>query len=305
MSTPTLAQARRHYNRQRRIAAAAAAAVRRLLIRRRPLVEVAATVTAYQAASATASAQMVAAFAGDSRPLTLPMTFAGVSSHGFPIAEPIVAAIDARIPAPAEPIPAPWWNPADVDRLLAGIERLVASEVQDAGRSASQTEFVARPDWQNYVRLLTPPSCARCAILAGRIYRDLDAFQRHPLCDCVMVPVQDWESAHDAGLVASAQEAFEQGQISGLSKADEQAIRDGADISQVVNAAQGMVTADMFGRRVKATTSSTTKRSAWRKANPTRLVRLRPEAIYQIVDAEHGGDHAQAVRLLRLYGYIR
>lgn len=248
---------------------------------------------------------MVAAFAGEPQPLTLPLTFAGVSSHGFPISEPIIAAIDARVPAPAEPIPAPWWKPADVDRFLADIERLVASEVQDAGRSASQAEFVARPDWQNYVRLLSPPSCARCAILAGRIYRDLDAFQRHPLCDCVMVPVQGWESAHDAGLVSSAQDAFEQGQIRGLSKADEQAIRDGADISQVVNAAQGIATADVFARRAKVTTSGTTKRAAWRRANPTRLVRLRPEAIYQIVDAEYGGDHEQAVRLLRLYGYIR
>lgn len=228
----------------------------------------------------------------------------GISSHGFPIAEPIVATIDRHIAAPVAPLPDVWWRPEDVATFLADIEQLVASEVADAGRTASQTEFVARPDWQNYVRMLNPPSCPRCAILAGRIYRDLDAFQRHPGCDCVMVPVRDWESAHDAGLVVSARDAFEQGQIRGLSKADEQAIRDGADISQVVNAAQGTATADVFGRRAKTTTSSTTKRAAWRRANPTRLVRLRPEAIYQIVDAEYGGDHEQAVRLLRIYGYI-
>jgi len=313
VSTPTLAQARSHYDRQRGIAAAAAAAIRRLFGQRRPLIEVAATVSAYQLASATAASQAVAAFAGSQQPLTVPMSFAGVSSRGFPILEPIVAAIDAQVPAPAEAVPAPWWSPADVDTFLAEIQRLVASEVQDAGRSASQTEFVARPDWQNYVRMLTPPSCARCAILAGRIYRDLDAFQRHPLCDCVMIPVQDWQAAHDAGYVSSFKAAFEAGNVRGLSKADARAIRDGATPHEVVNATRGLnapgitaaLTTEVFGRRVKATTEGTTKRAAWRKANPTRLVRLRPEAIYQIVDREYGGDHEQAIRLLKLYGYIR
>lgn len=298
MSTPTLAQARSHYNRQRRIAALAVAAVRRLFNRGRPLPEVVATVTAYQLASATASSQAVAQMAGSSEPLTNAAAFAGVSSAGFPISEPIIATIDQFAPAPAEALPANWW--ADAREFMASVERLIASEVQDAGRAASQAEIVGRPDWQNYVRMLNPPSCARCAILAGRIYRDLEAFQRHPLCDCVMVPVQDWESAHDAGLVTSPEDAFKAGQIRGLSEADARAIADGADIGQVVNAHRGMYTADLFGRRAKATTMGTTKRSAWRKANPTRLVRLRPEAIYRFAT-----DSEDAVRLLRLYGYIR
>lgn len=295
----TLPQARRHYATQRRITAAAVLAVRRLFKRRASLPQIVATVSAYQFASATASANTVAQMAGSSTPLTVPNVFAGVSAAGFPLSEPIVAVIDARIPAPVAPLPDTWWMPEDLPDFLADVERLVAAEVADAGRSASQTEFVARPDWQNYVRLLNPPSCPRCAILAGRIYRDLEAFQRHPGCDCVMVPVQDWESAHDAGLVSSPREAFDKGLIRGLSKADAQAIRDGADIAQVVNAASGMATADVFGRRVKATTSSTTKRSAWRKANPTRLVRLRPESIYRFAT-----DRDDAIRLLRLYGYL-
>jgi hypothetical protein len=33
-----------------------------------------------------------------------------------------------------------------------------------------------------YIRLLTPPSCARCVILAGRFYRWSDGFKRHPNC---------------------------------------------------------------------------------------------------------------------------
>ncbi len=190
----------------------------------------------------------------------------------------------------------------------AAVEQLIQSEVQDAGRTASQVEFVTRPDWTNYVRMLNPPSCPRCAGLAGRIYRDLDAFARHPGCDCVMVPVDSWQEAHDAGYVSSFADAFEKGQVRGLSEADAEAIADGADPIEIVNATRGTsqpgitnaLTVDLFGHRVKATTYATTKRAAWRKKNPTRLVRLRPESIYAVAT-----DRADAIRLLRLYGWIK
>lgn len=320
MATPSLQQARSHYERQRRITAAAVVAVRRLFKRRAPLLEIVSTVSVYQYASATASTNTIAGFADSPSALTIPRAFAGVSSYGFPISEPIIATIDQFVPAPVEPLPDTWWT--DATAFMGAIEQLIASEVQDAGRTASQVEFVGRPDWQNYVRMLNPPSCARCAILAGRIYRDLDHFDRHPLCDCVMIPVQNWEAAHDMGLVSSAEDLFNKGQLGthrtlpdgskrfepGLSKDDMQAVRDGADMVEVVNARRGTsapgitnaLTTDLFGHRVKATTYGTTKRSAWRKANPSRLVRLRPESIYQ-----HAKDREDAIRLLRLYGYIK
>jgi hypothetical protein len=306
VSTPTLQQARSHYERQRRIAAAALVAVRKLFKRRASLLEVASTVASYQLASAMASVNTVAAYAGDTSPLTVPAAFAGVSSKGFPISEPIIATIDQYVPAPVEPLPDNWWE--DATAFMAQVEQLIVSEVQDAGRTASQVEFVSRPDWTNYVRMLNPPSCPRCAILAGRIYRDLDHFDRHPGCDCVMIPVQNWEQAHDAGFVSSFADEFEAGNVRGLSKADAQAIRDGADPIEIVNATRGTsapgitnaIRTDAFGRRVKATTYGTTKRAAWRKANPTRLVRLRPESIY-----EFAKDRDDAIRLLTLYGYIR
>ena len=305
MSTPTLAQARSHYNRQRQIVAAGVLAVRSLFRRRRPLVEVVNTVAAYQYASATASAAQVARWAGADGQLTIPEVFAGVSSYGFPISEPIVATIDQYVPAPVEPLPDAWWD--DAADFMASVERLIASEIADAGRTASQTEIVSRPAWQNYVRMLNPPSCARCAILAGRIYRDLEAFQRHPGCDCVMIPVQNWEKAHDEGYASSFRDAFDKGQVRGLSKADAQAIRDGADPARIVNARRGTgvpgvtsaYTTELFGHRVKATRDAATKRSAWRKANPTLLVRLRPESIYAYADSRE-----DAIRLLRLYGWI-
>ncbi|WP_332644072.1 VG15 protein [Aeromicrobium sp.] len=318
MATPTRQQARNHYARQSAIVTAAVLAVRRLFERNRPLPEIVATASAYQYASAAASMQAIASMSTSNPvPLGVPDAYLGVSSYGFPLAEPIIATIDAIVPAPAEALPANWWD--DANEFMANIEQLIASEIADAGRTASQVEFVSRPDWQNYVRMLNPPSCARCAILAGRIYRDLEAFDRHPGCDCVMIPVENWQEAHDAGYVSSAQDAFDKGLIRtrvskdsdeyrpGFSKADEQAIRDGADITTIVNATRGTsqpgitnaLRTEVFGRKVKATTYGTTKRAAWRKANPTRLVRLRPESIY-----EHARDRDDAIRLLKLYGYI-
>ena len=322
MSTPTLPQARSHYLRQRSLAALAVAAVRRLFARNRPLSEVVATVSAYQLASATASTQTVAGWADAQSALTAASAFAGVSSMGFPISEPIVATIDRFVPAPLEPLPANWWD--DASEFMASVEQLIASEVADAGRTASQVEIAVRPDWQNYVRMLTPPSCARCAILAGRIYRDLDAFDRHPLCDCVMVPVQNWQAAHDAGLVSSFDDLFKKGKLGGnrtlpdgskkwepgLSVADSRAIKDGADPIEVVNATRGTsqpgitnaLRVDIFGHKgVKATTYGTTKRAQWRKRNPNRPIRLRPEAIYALAKE----DRAEILRLLRLYGYLK
>jgi hypothetical protein len=298
VATPTARQARSHHAQQAALAAAAVRAIRVLFRRNRPIIEVAATVARFQGEAARTSALAVAEMAGDRAPKTATGAFTGVSSKGFPITEPIIATIDSIVPAPVEPLPDNWWD--DVAAFMPQIEQLIEAEVRDAGRTASQVEFVSRPDWTNYVRMLNPPSCPRCTILAGRIYRDLEEFARHPGCDCVMVPVEDWESAHDAGFVSSPQEAFDKGHVRGLSKADEQAIQDGADITTVVNASRGMVKVTAFGRRVKATTYGTTKRAAWRKANPTRLVRLRPESIY-----EFAKDRDDAIRLLTLYGYIR
>lgn len=317
MSTPTLQQARSHYEAQRRIVALAILAIRRLFAQNRPLTEVVATASAYQLAAATASAQTVAAWSGAPQPLTVPSAFAGVSSYGFALSEPIIATIDRFVEAPVEPLPANWWSDAQV--FMASIEQLIASEVQDAGRTASQVEMTGH-GWTEYVRLLNPPSCARCAVLAGRVYRYSQGFDRHPLCDCVMVPVENEDAAKAEGLIADPMVAFEKGLLrtrvskdsdeyrSAFSKADEQAIRDGADITEIVNATRGTsqpgitnaLTTEMFGRSVKATTYGTTKRAAWRKANPTRLVRLRPETIYQIAE-----NREDAIRLLRLYGYIR
>ena len=302
MATPTRAQARSHQTRQRTIVAAAVLAIRQLFAQRAPLPTIVNTLGAYQFASATAATRSIAAMAGPGRtPVTVSSAFNGVSSAGFAVSEPVVATIDRIVPAPVEPLPQAWWDDASV--FMEAVEQLVAVEVADAGRTASQVEFVARPEWTDYVRALTPPSCRRCVLLAGRIYRDLEAFERHPGgCDCVMIPVEDWESAHDEGYVLTPREAFDSGAIRDLTKAETQAITDGADVEAVIRSgnASGLRSPVVFGRRVKATSESTTERGRWRQLNPSRLVRLRPESIYAFAQ-----DRDDAARLLRLYGYLR
>lgn len=109
-------------------------------------------------------------------------------------------------------------------------DRLVASLVQDAGRTAESVATTVRPR-VGFVRYLSPPSCARCAVLAGRVYRYSSGFLRHPGCDCVMIPT----SLANPAFFHDPVELLREGQVTGLSKADQTAIRDGADFGQIVN----------------------------------------------------------------------
>lgn len=306
MAAPDAAQQARSYHaEQALLAAAASRSVGGLLRAGVPWPRVLARFARFQLRAASLAVDTMASWAGREQANVDPRPFAGVTSAGFAISEPLIATIDYRVPAPLEEIPAPWWAPVDAEKFIRDVEQLIAAEVQDAARSAAGAEMFTEPTWQNYVRVLVPPSCKRCVVLAGKIYRDLDGFERHPGCDCVHYPVQDWEEAHEAGLVSSPAEAYEKGLIRDLTVAERKAIEDGADITTVINSASGIHTADLLGRRVKATRYGTTRRSAWRRQNPSRLVRLRPETIYRIVDEQYGGDREQARRLLQLYGYLK
>ena len=302
-TTPTQRQARRYHAAQAATAGSAATRIGRLVASGAPWSEILTAFATGQLRSARLAVATVASWAEIDQARTIPERFAGTTAAGLPLAEPLVATIDARVPAPVEAVPEPWWD--DATSFLRQVEQLVAAEILDAGRAAAQVEMVAEPAWTNYVRVLVPPSCKRCVVLAGRIYRDLDGFERHPGDDCIHVPVADWEQAHDAGLVFSPTEAFEKGYIRDLTEGERKAIEDGADITAVINSSSGIHTAELFGRRVKATRTGTTKRAQWRRQNPSRLVRLRPEAIYRIVDEEYGGDRHEARRLLRAYGYLK
>lgn len=166
----------------------------------------------------------------------------------------------------------------DKAETTAAFDRLVASLIVDAGRTATSVATAARPQVTGYVRQLNTPSCGRCAVLAGRVYRYSQGFQRHPLCDCVMVPTTE---ALGADLVTDPMQAFNRGEIRGLSGDDTEAINLGADISQVVNV-----------RRKQA--GLTISNSVIERAG-----RMTPAGIFRVAS-----DRAEAIALLQRLGYL-
>jgi hypothetical protein len=179
------------------------------------------------------------------------------------------------------------------------LEMIVQTVIADAGRQAAGVDVAARPQ-VGYVRMLNPPSCSRCVILAGRYFRWNAGFRRHPRCDCVHVAssVGSTAAALREGMVDDPYKAFgdmsEAEQDRAFGRANAQAIRDGADASQVVNARRGMTANGNF------TLEGTTRRgNASLGLNP-RQRRMTPELIY----AQTGGDREAALRLLVTHGYI-
>ncbi|WP_411815758.1 ADP-ribosyltransferase [Gordonia sp. SND2] len=195
----------------------------------------------------------------------------------------------------------------------------------DTSRAAMSLETVTRPR-VGYTRKLVGSSCARCVVLAGRTYRAADAFDRHPHCDCEHVPAETRfldlatvdARVHFDGLSRAQQDRL-------FTKAGAQAIRDGADINQVVNARRGAGLSFASGRITKAeaeairnsrggrararsvTTEGTTRRGIAGSRlgrgpggkHPAKQ-RLMPDAIYQAAD----GDRDLALELLHDHGYL-
>ncbi|WP_050670510.1 hypothetical protein [Luteipulveratus halotolerans] len=231
----------------------------------------------------------------------------------------------------------------DYGRSKQGVdfERIVATQLQDTARTGASLASTSRPGITGYTRQLVLPSCSRCIILAGAFYRFNKGFERHPLCDCIHIPAVE-DTAFD--LTTNPSLAFESmtgaEQDKSFTKAGAQAIRDGADLAQVVNARAGMSTAqvvdrgrgdrwtargraarvDVYGRDLFITTEGTTRRGeAYRSMRDNRAnraaddirrkgerysrskaPRLMPESIYEIAESRE-----DAIRLLKLYGYVR
>lgn len=118
----------------------------------------------------------------------------------------------------------------------AELEMLTRTQVADAFRAADSIAAVSRRV-THYVRVLTPPSCSRCVILAGSDRAWKTAFRRHPGCDCISLPTTRTKGLDQR---TDPQEYFDSlsraEQDRYFTKAGAEAIRAGADIGQVVNA---------------------------------------------------------------------
>lgn len=220
--------------------------------------------------------------------------FSGTASDGRPL--------ESLLQNPVFATKAAILKGADMPRALAtgqaSLEMLLRTQVADAGRVAAGVAITARTK-TGYTRLLVGESCPRCVILAGRFYRYSTGFLRHPQDDCIMVPSESEESAQAEDLISDPQAHFnalsESEQDKTFGRAGAQAIRDGADMNQVVNARSGMYTA---GGTLLTRTGTTRRALAGARLGKGKK-RLMPEAIYQLAS-----DRDEAIRLLMQHGYL-
>lgn len=215
-----------------------------------------------------------------------PSAFAGIASDGRPLDSLLLNPVIAVKTAIAKGMRARRAMATG----RAALELTIRTQVADAGRVADGVAVAVRPR-TGYVRMVVGASCARCVILAGRFYRYSNGFARHPQCDCVHIPA-DEDTAGD--FTTDPRKAFDEGLVHGLSKADEQAVLDGADLAQVVNARQGMYVA---GARKLTRTGTSRRGLAGRRLGGA--ARLMPEQIYRESDSRD-----EAVRLLKQHGFI-
>lgn len=268
-----------------------------------------------------------------------PGLLAGIASDG--------RTLDGLLRTPAGAAITALNRGAAAERAMAvgqgALDMVVSTQVADAGRIADSIAITARPR-VGYVRMLTPPSCSRCAVLAGRWYAFDAGFDRHPRCNCISIPAAE----NHAGDLRTDPKAYfrslstaEQDRI--FTKDGAEAIRSGADIGQVVNARRGMSTAardefgnrrlapaTVFGQEVFTTLEGTTTRGVAGKRLIAEGARLSGESAETVRRRSRTGtvdrtvtrqrvqvprlmpesivqlaeSRADAVRLLRRFGYI-
>lgn len=266
----------------------------------------------------------------------VPESLAGVASDGRPLDSLLYGSVTTTKDAVA----AGASTQQALDQGARWLDMAVWTQVNDAARVATGMSITSRPGVGGYVRMLNPPSCSRCAVQAGKWFRYNAGFQRHPRCDCIHVPANE-DVAGDMTTDPNAyfRSLSEAEQDRRFSKAGAQAIRDGADMGQVVNARRGargltpagarltdaeaqalrggratrgqLQTTELYRRQVYTTTEATTVRGLYGSAagaaakqrgqryRVSRQPRLMPESIYEVAQ-----DRQDAIRLLRRYGYM-
>jgi len=244
--------------------------------------------------------------------------FVGVAGDGLPVASMAYGAV-----IHAKQGVATGLEPA-VALAKAGqfLNLAAGTMLSDTGRAAEKVSGGAHRV-RLWTRMLNPPSCGRCVVLAGKTTSHQTPFLRHPGCDCRNVPSTENtgdDVRTDPHAYLSELSSAEQDRVLG-SAANGQAFRDGADMNQLINAyrKKGAVRAGQVnGQGVKYTREGTTRRGhAYWSMSEAQYVkeqgvfrdgskyyrvkspRLMPETIYQIAK-----DQDDAKRLLKLYGWV-
>ncbi len=208
-------------------------------------------------------------------------------------------------------------QPLAASRL--SLDEIVTTQIHDTARAAEDAAMAANFAVSGYTRFVEPGACSRCIVLAGRFYKWNAGFDRHPRCRCShKLQAADTEPQDPKELFDKMSTA-EQDRVFG--KAGAEVVRQGADLTQVVNARRGMTTATVGGRKIQTTTEGTTKRgyatyirraideergtvTKFRKG-PTRYRRVdRPRLMPEEIIRQSKGNRVEARRLLISNGYI-
>jgi hypothetical protein len=191
-----------------------------------------ATVASAQLASASAALDYVPAVLDETRQVApaiatvSPQRFSGTASDGRSLGTLLYTAVTTAKSA--------IGNGLEVDEALAQggrwLDMSVLSAVSDAGRAATAAEMTVRPKLGGWVRMLNPPSCSRCAVLAGKWYRWNTGFQRHRRCDCIHIPSsEDRAGDFTTDPYAYFHSLSPADQVKFFGKNDAQALHDGGD----------------------------------------------------------------------------
>lgn len=224
-----------------------------------------------------------------------PRTLAGYGSQGVPLEDALYSpaiGVKSRIKAGGTVSDAMLYG-------MAAVSSMSSTIVADTGREAMQMDMITRKQ-TGYVRVVEAGACSRCIILAGKFFRWNKGFLRHPSCVCKHMPAKSEQWAKDEGWYADPYEAFnamapaEQHRVFGEFSA--KAIRDGADIFQVVNTTSPRAGLYAGGRM---TLEGTTRRGNFRRTSPYRN-RLTPYGIY----GDGSRSREQVIKALTDNGYI-
>lgn len=150
----------------------------------------------------------------------------------------------------------------------------------DTRRDVYQADMVARPRVTGWVRMLNPPSCSRCTILAGKRFLWNQGFQRHPRCDCIHIPASEQvanDITTDPYAYFRSLSREQQDRVFGAVEA--QAIRDGGDIYRVVN----------FGRSGLGTAAGNARFGTPYKRTLEDIYRRDPSRQFVVANMQHHG----------------
>ena len=150
-----------------------------------------------------------------------PRGLAGLASDGRSLETLLYSAVIHARTAKVDSLP---------ERLRVGglwLDKIVQTQVADAGRDASKVAITVRPRVR-WVRIVSAPCCQRCAATVGEERTFSHEFKRHPGCDCTMLP-------QTVANPDAAWNKVDPSQVTDLTAKQRAALDKGADFHATVN----------------------------------------------------------------------